>query len=91
MAPLFVPMLMLLGVDPATTQAAYRVGDAVTNVITPLMPYMPIVLAAARRYVPEAGMGTVFAAQMPFAMAWGLSWTALLLAWHAAGWPLGVG
>ncbi len=91
MAPLFVPMLMLLGVDPATTQAAYRVGDAVTNVLTPLMPYMPIVLAAARRYVPEAGMGTVLAAQVPFAVAWGITWTAMLLGWHAMGWPLGLG
>ncbi len=91
MAPLFVPMLLLLGIDPAMTQAAYRVGDAVTNVLTPLMPYMPIVLAAARRYVPSAGMGTVFAAQLPFAVAWGVTWTALLLLWNAVGWPLGPG
>lgn len=91
MAPLFVPMLMLLGVEPATTQAAYRVGDAVTNVLTPLMPYMPLVLAAARRYVPDTGLGTVLAAQVPFAVAWGVSWTALLLVWDAAGWPLGLG
>lgn len=90
MAPLFVPMMMILGVDPATTQAAYRVGDAFTNVLTPLMPYMPIVLAAARRYVPEAGMGTVLAAQVPFAAAWGVTWTAMLLGWHALGWPLGL-
>lgn len=89
MAPLFVPMLMLLGVEPATTQAAYRVGDAVTNVLTPLMPYMPIVLAAARRYVPGTGMGTVLAAQVPFAIAWGISWTGMLLFWDAAGLPLG--
>lgn len=89
MAPLFVPMFMLLGVDPAMTQAAYRVGDAVTNVLTPLMPYMPIVLAAARRYVPGTGMGTVLAAQVPFAMAWGLSWSLLLLGWNLMGWSLG--
>ncbi len=91
MAPLFVPMFFLLGVEPAMTQAAYRVGDAVTNVITPLMPYMPIVLAAARRYVPEAGLGTILAAQVPFAIAWGISWTGLLLIWNAMGWPLGLG
>lgn len=91
MAPLFVPMFMLLGIEPAMTQAAYRVGDAVTNVITPLMPYMPIVLAAARRYVPETGLGTVLAAQVPFAVGWGISWTALLLLWNAMGWPLGLG
>ncbi|GDX78505.1 aminobenzoyl-glutamate transporter [Deltaproteobacteria bacterium] len=91
MAPLFVPMLLLLGVEPATTQAAYRVGDAVTNVITPLMPYMPIVLVTARRYVPGAGLGTILAAQVPFAVVWGVAWTALLLTWDAAGWPLGLG
>ena len=91
MAPLFVPMLLLLGVEPATTQAAYRVGDAVTNVITPLMPYMPIVLITARRYVPSAGLGTILAAQVPFAIVWGITWTSLLLAWDAAGWPLGLG
>lgn len=91
MAPLFVPMLLLLGVEPATTQAAYRVGDAVTNVITPLMPYMPIVLVTARRYVPSAGLGTILAAQVPFAVVWGVAWTAMLLAWDAAGWPLGLG
>jgi aminobenzoyl-glutamate transport protein len=91
MAPLFVPMLMLLGIEPAMTQAAYRVGDAVTNVITPLMPYMPIVLAAARRYVPEAGLGTILAAQLPFMVVWGVAWTAMLLGWNWLGLPLGVG
>ncbi|MSQ02845.1 MAG: AbgT family transporter [Myxococcales bacterium] len=91
MAPLFVPMLMLLGIEPAMSQAAYRVGDAVTNVLTPLMPYMPIVLAAARRYVPETGLGTVLAAQVPFALAWGVSWTGMLLWWDWMGWPLGLG
>ena len=91
MAPLFVPMFMLLGLDPATTQAAYRVGDAFTNTITPLMPYLPIVLAAARRYVPDAGLGTLLAPQFPFALAFGVAWTGMLLLWNAGGWPLGVG
>jgi aminobenzoyl-glutamate transport protein len=91
MAPVFVPMLMLLGVAPAETQAAYRVGDAVTNVVTPLMPYIPIVLVAARRYVPDAGLGTVLAAQVPYMISFGIAWTALLLGWIALGWPLGVG
>ena len=55
MAPVFVPMPILLGGGPAETQAPYRVGVAVTNVLTPLLPYVPIVLGSARRYVPEAG------------------------------------
>jgi len=91
LAPVFVPMLMLLGVSPAETQAAYRVGDAVTNVLTPLLPYVPIVLVAARRYVPGAGLGTVLAAQVPYAVAFGVAWTALLLGWVAMGWSLGPG
>ena len=91
LAPVFVPMLLLLGVSPAETQAAYRVGDAVTNVLTPLLPYVPIVLVAARRYVPGAGLGTVLAAQVPYAVAFGVAWTALLLGWVAMGWSLGPG
>lgn len=91
LAPVFVPMGMLLGIDPAETQAAYRVGDAVTNVVTPLMPYVPIVLATARRYQPEAGLGTVLAAQLPWMLGYGLAWTALLMGWIAMGWSLGPG
>ncbi|MDP2317100.1 MAG: AbgT family transporter [Pseudomonadota bacterium] len=91
LAPVFVPMLMLLGVSPAQTQAAYRVGDAVTNVLTPLMPYVPIVLVTARRYVPGAGLGTVLAAQVPYAVAFGVTWTLLLLGWVSMGWSLGPG
>ena len=90
-APVFVPMLMLLGVGPAETQAAYRVGDAFTNILTPLLPYVPIVLATARRYQPEAGLGTVLAAQVPYAVVFGVAWTGLLLAWVGLGWPLGPG
>lgn len=91
MAPVFVPMLMLLGVTPAQTQAAYRVGDAVTNILTPLLPYVPIVLVTARRYLPEAGMGTIIARQVPYAIAFGIPWTMLLLGWVAMGWSLGPG
>ncbi|MFN7145758.1 MAG: AbgT family transporter, partial [Myxococcota bacterium] len=91
LAPVFVPMLILLGVTPAQTQAAYRVGDAVTNVLTPLLPYVPIVLGTARRYVPGAGLGTVLAAQVPYAVAFGVTWTLLLLGWVAMGWELGPG
>jgi aminobenzoyl-glutamate transport protein len=91
LAPVFVPMLLLLGVAPAETQAAYRVGDAFTNVLTPLLPYVPIVLAAARRYVPEAGLGTVLAAQVPYAVAFGVTWTGMLLVWVGMGWGLGPG
>jgi len=91
MAPVFVPLLLLLGVGPAETQMAYRIGDAVTNPLTPLLPYVPIVLATARRYVPGAGLGTVLAAQVPHAIAYGIAWSALLAGWVALGWRLGPG
>lgn len=91
LAPVFVPMMMLLGLSPELTQAAYRVGDAVTNISTPLLPYIPILLETARRYRRDAGLGTVLAAQVPYAAALGIAWTAMLLGWWALGWPLGPG
>ncbi len=66
-------------------------GDAVTNILTPLLPYLPIVLVTARRYHAEAGLGTILARQVPFAIAFGVPWTLLLLGWVAAGWSLGPG
>jgi aminobenzoyl-glutamate transport protein len=89
MAPIFVPMLMLLGYSPETTQAAYRVGDSVSNVLTPLMPYFPVVLAFARRYDPEAGVGTLVTLMLPYAITFLIGWTLLLVVWIACGVPLG--
>jgi aminobenzoyl-glutamate transport protein len=91
MAPIFVPMLMLLGYSPETTQAAYRIGDSVANVIAPLLPYFPIVIAFARRYDPETGLGTLMAAMLPYSVAFFLAWTILLAAWVLLGLPLGPG
>ena len=88
-APVFVPLLMQLGIAPELTQAAYRVGDSVTNVITPLNPYFIIVLALLRRYDPEAGLGTLIATMLPYAVALGLAWTTLLACWMLLGIPLG--
>lgn len=89
MAPIFVPMLMLLGKSPETTQALYRVGDSVTNIITPLNAYIPVLLAVVTRYVPGAGLGTLIAAMLPYSLAFLAAWAALLMAWLALGWPLG--
>jgi aminobenzoyl-glutamate transport protein len=90
-APVFVPMLMLMGYSPETVQAAYRVGDSVTNVVTPLLPYFPIIIAFARRYDPAVGLGTLVAAMMPYSVAFLLSWLVLLVAWVVLGVPLGPG
>jgi len=91
MAPIFVPMLMLSGFSPQAVQAAYRVGDSVTNTISPLLPYVPIIIVFARRYDREAGLGTLLAAMFPYALAFGVVWTALLLGWIGLGIPLGPG
>ncbi|RIL01337.1 MAG: aminobenzoyl-glutamate transporter [Proteobacteria bacterium] len=89
LAPVFVPLFMQLGVSPELVQAAYRVADSSTNVITPLNPYLVIVLVLAQRYEPRAGIGTIVALMLPYALAFLVAWTALLLAWTAFGLPLG--
>lgn len=91
MAPIFVPMLMLTGFSPEAVQAAYRVGDSVTNIVSPLLPYLPIIIVFARRYDRTAGLGTLIAAMLPYSLAFGIAWTALLLAWIGLGIPLGPG
>jgi aminobenzoyl-glutamate transport protein len=90
-APVFVPMFMQAGVSPELTQAAYRVGDSVTNVITPLNPYVVIILVFMQRYAPQAGLGTLLALMLPYAAAFGVAWTLLLAAWVGLGLPLGPG
>ena len=88
--PILVPMLMQLGLSPELTQAAYRVGDSTTNVITPLMPYFPLVVVYAARWVKNPGIGTVASLMLPFAAVLLVGWTAFLLLYWAAGLPLGL-
>lgn len=89
--PVFVPMLMLLGLSPEFTQAAYRMGDAFTNIITPLMPYFPMVIVFAQRYAGEFGIGSLVATMLPYSLAFGIGSTLILLIWMLAGLPLGPG
>jgi aminobenzoyl-glutamate transport protein len=88
-APVFVPMFMQVGIAPELTQAAYRVGDSVTNVITPLNPYVVILLVFVQRYARNAGIGTLVALMLPYALAFALVWSAMLVAWMGLGLPLG--
>jgi aminobenzoyl-glutamate transport protein len=88
---IMVPMLMQLGVSPDFTQAAYRVGDSSTNIITPLMPYFPLIVVFCQRYVTSAGIGTLLALMLPFAVTLLVVWTAFLLGFWALGIPLGLG
>ena len=91
MAPVFVPMFMLLGYTPELTQAAYRVGDSCTNIISPMMSYFALIVAFVQRYNKQAGMGTVIATMLPFTIAFLIVWSLLLVIWLLLGLPMGPG
>ncbi|KPF88020.1 hypothetical protein IP70_00600 [alpha proteobacterium AAP38] len=91
LGPVMVPMLMLLGITPEATQAAYRVGDSFTNPITPLLPYFPLILIMCQRYVPSFGIGSLLATMLPLAMWMGIGAVALFCGWYLAELPLGPG
>lgn len=89
-SPIFVPMLMQLGISPDLTQAAYRVGDSASNIITPLLPYFPLVVVYCQRYVKGTGIGTLVSMMLPYSIALLVIWTAFLLLYWAVGIPLGI-
>jgi aminobenzoyl-glutamate transport protein len=88
-APIFVPLLMLIGLSPEITQAAYRLGDSSTNIITPMMVYFPLVLVAAQRYVPNFGVGSLIACMLPYSIAILLGSCLLLGLWVGFEIPVG--
>jgi aminobenzoyl-glutamate transport protein len=90
LAPILVPMLMQVGIAPELTQAAYRIGDSTTNIITPLLPYFPLVVVYCQRWVPKSGIGTLLSLMVPYTLTFLLSWTLLLLAFWGLGIPLGL-
>ena len=89
LAPVLVPMLMLVGISPEMTTAAYRVGDSATNIITPLMPYLPLVLVFAQRWQKDFGLGSLVATMLPYSMFLLLSGLILTILWVFLGLPLG--
>src|SRR5690554_6772686 len=89
-APIMVPMLMQLGISPDLTQAAYRVGDSVSNIITPLLPYFPLVVVYCQKYVKGTGIGTLVSTMVPYSIAFFFLWTIFLLIYWALGIPLGL-
>lgn len=91
LAPIFVPMLMLLGYSPAMTQVIYRIGDSSTNPITPLFPYFPIALGLAQYYDEDAGMGTLMSLMLPYALIFLIVWILQLIVWMVLDLPLGPG
>ncbi|MCA9279595.1 MAG: AbgT family transporter [Phycisphaeraceae bacterium] len=88
-APIFVPMFMMIGISPELTQAAYRIGDSVTNVITPLNAYLVIILVFMQKHAPKSGLGTLVAMMLPYSIVFLIAWTILLLMWLWLGIPLG--
>ncbi|MCH4430636.1 AbgT family transporter [Staphylococcus haemolyticus] len=91
LAPIFVPMMILLGYHPAFTQMIYRVGDSITNPITPMMPYMPLILSYAQKYDKNMKLGSLLSSLMPYTFALGVVWTLFVIAWYLLGIPLGPG
>lgn len=91
LAVILVPMMMMAGVSPELTQAAYRVGDSVTNIVTPLNSYIIVILAVAQRWRPESGLGSLLATMVPYSVVFAVIWTAFLLVWVYLGIPLGPG
>jgi aminobenzoyl-glutamate transport protein len=91
MAPILIPMFLRLGVVPELVQGAYRVGDSIANPISPLNPYLLLVLAEVRRHDPDAGLGTLIARMLPYTLVTLALWPAMLLVWAGLGWPLGPG
>jgi len=90
LGPIFVPMLMQLNISPDLTQAAYRVGDSSSNIITPLMPYFPLVVVYCQRYVKSTGIGTLLSLMLPYSISLLLLWSVFLLAYWGLGMPLGI-
>lgn len=90
LAPIFIPMFLLLGIAPEQVQAAYRVGDSSTNIITPLMPYFGVVVAFMQRYKSDLGVGTIMSLMLPYSVSFLLGWGLLFAAWIGFGLPLGL-
>ncbi len=89
MAPIFVPIFMLLGYSPELSQAVYRVGDSITNIISPMMSFFALIIVYFQKYQKEAGFGTMVGNMLPYSIAFFIGWTALLIAWILLGLPLG--
>jgi aminobenzoyl-glutamate transport protein len=91
MAPVFVPMFMLLGTSPEVVQVAYRIGDSCSNIVSPMMSYFALIVAFFERYDPKAGIGTVIATMLPYTVVFMVGWMALLTVWLLLGLPVGPG
>jgi len=89
LAPAFIPMFMILGYSPELIQNTYRIGDSVTNIISPMMSYFALIVAFFQRYDKGAGIGTIIATMLPYTFFFFLVWVIILVIWLLLGWPVG--
>jgi len=89
LAPIFIPMFMIMGYSPELSQVVYRIGDSVTNVISPMMSFFALIIAFIQKYDPKAGIGTIIATMVPYSIAFLILWILLLVVWLLLGIPLG--
>jgi aminobenzoyl-glutamate transport protein len=90
-APIFIPMFMIMGYSPELSQVVYRIGDSVTNVISPMMSFFALIIAFVQKYNPKAGIGTIIAVMIPYSIIFLVLWILLLVVWLVLGIPLGPG
>lgn len=91
LAPVFIPMFMIMGYSPELSQVVYRIGDSVTNIISPMMSFFALIIAFFQKYEPRAGIGTIVAAMLPYTLVFLVVWILLLVVWLLLGIPLGPG
>jgi aminobenzoyl-glutamate transport protein len=91
LAPIFIPMFMIMGYSPELSQVVFRIGDSVTNVISPMMSFFALIIAFYQKYEPKTGIGTIVATMLPYTMVFLVAWILLLIVWLLIGIPLGPG
>ena len=91
MAPVFIPIFMLMGYSPELSQVVYRIGDSVSNIISPMMSFFALIIAFIQKYDNKAGIGTVISVMLPYSIVFFILWSLLLLVWIYLGLPLGPG
>jgi len=89
MGPVFIPMFMLLGYSPELSQAVYRIGDSITNLISPMMSFFALIIVYFEKYDAKSGIGSLMATMLPYSIAFFIAWTLLMVAWILIGLPLG--
>jgi len=89
LAPIFVPMFMMLGYSPELTQVVYRIGDSATNIVSPMMSFFALIIVYFQKYDDKAGIGTIISTMLPYSIVFMISWMILLAVWLLTGLPLG--